>query len=178
MLSEYRATVHEVRRGLPSDDILPDADLAVNSAFTIGVNPERIWPWLVQLGKNRAGWYLPYWIERFMPKKRRGYRSVDQTLQNLAVGDKIDDWSGKDVELEVVTLVPTQTLVYRARFRNIDFSWALVLSPEGDNGTRIHSRTRLAPIKHRRPAALFGGFFDRLVAAGLAKGLENRLAES
>jgi hypothetical protein len=150
----------------------------VNSAFTIGVAPEQLWPWIVQLGKNRAGWYLPYGIERFMPVKRRGYRSVEGALQGLTVGDEIDDWSGKNVKLKVVLLESARVLAYQARFRNIEFSWALVLSTVEGAGTRVHSRTRLAPIRHRRMAQLAGGFLDRMVAAGLAKGLEQRLAEA
>ena len=174
---KYAATVQETRAPLPGDNLLV-AELVVDSAFTTSVAPAQLWPWIVQLGKNRAGWYLPYWLERWLPEKSRAYRFIDASLQGLAVGDEIDDWSGKDVKLKVVLLEPPRAIVYRARFRNIDFSWALVLSPMACARTRVHSRTRLAPVKHRRLARVLGGRLDSVVAAGLAAGLECRLAEA
>ena len=176
MFSAYRATEYEIQQPLPGDAVIPQADLVVNSAMTFDSNPEDVWPWVVQLGKGRAGWYLPDWV----PDRFQGYRSIDPSLQNPAVGDKIGDWVAS--ELEIVEVDPPKALISVSEFRGIRFSWALVLesipvkSPK--NGTRLLSRTRLAPIEHVRTAAVAGGFVDRMVAAGLVKGLKSRLGES
>jgi hypothetical protein len=175
MLENYRATPEEIQRSLPGDELL-NAGLAVNSAFTLGGTPAELWPRFVQLGKGRGGWPLPKSVERFTPDKWHGLDHIDPNLQDLKVGDTMCDWSGKDVQLRVVKIDPPNTLVYQAKFRKIDFTWAITLNPgANESETRIHSRTRLAPVRHKRIAAYVGGFFDRLVAAGLAKGLEHRI---
>ena len=42
---------------LPRDDIVPDPQVVTNHAITIDAPPESGWPWLVQMGWHRAGWY-------------------------------------------------------------------------------------------------------------------------
>ena len=176
MLPSSRATSDEIRRPLIGDGILSRADVVVDSAFTTGVGPEELWPWIVQLGKGRAGWYYPYWLERFLPKKWRGLRYTDPTLQHLQVGDAIGDWSR--ATMTVWAIQPSRHLVYNAVTpAGIRFSWALVLEPTSD-GTRLHSRTRVAPVKRRRVWKILGGLSDRLLAAGLSRALRDRLADS
>lgn len=178
MFTEFRATPQEINSSLPSDEIIPSADLAVDSAFTVPAPPPEVWPWIVQLGKGRGGWYLPEAVERFTPQRWHGLRHINPALQGIAVGDTMGDWSGKDVELEVVQLEPCQVIAYRALYKSIAFSWAMTLAPAEETSTRIHSRTRLAPIKHPRLAGVVGGTLDRIVAAGLAGGLRQRLAQT
>jgi hypothetical protein len=47
----------EDRRPPPGDEIVPDAEHQWTDGITIGRPPADIWPWLVQMGCNRAGWY-------------------------------------------------------------------------------------------------------------------------
>ena len=42
---------------LPGDDLLPDAGAQVTHEVTVDAPPERIWPWLAQMGRGRAGFY-------------------------------------------------------------------------------------------------------------------------
>ena len=41
------------------DDIIPDANMVFDRGRDIAAPPEAVWPWLLQLGKRRAGWYAP-----------------------------------------------------------------------------------------------------------------------
>ena len=53
----WGATDDEVARTLPGDEIVvPDVG-SVTRAITIAAPPEKVWPWLVQIGLGRAGWY-------------------------------------------------------------------------------------------------------------------------
>ena len=52
-------TDDEVAASLPGDAIVPDARVVIDRATTLAAPPERVWPWIVQLGKRRAGWYFP-----------------------------------------------------------------------------------------------------------------------
>src|ERR1700722_5204720 len=49
----------EKRAARPGDALVAPADVVMDRAFTVPGPVEQVWPWLVQLGKRRAGWYLP-----------------------------------------------------------------------------------------------------------------------
>jgi hypothetical protein len=81
----WGATDAEVRRAMPGDDLVPDA-ASTTRAITIAAPAEQVWPWLVQLGYGRAGWYSYDWIDN------DGQPSADRILpelQQLQVGDQI-----------------------------------------------------------------------------------------
>lgn len=52
----WGATRDEIRRPMAGDDIVPHAIGQTTHAITIDAAPERVWPWLVQMGYHRAGW--------------------------------------------------------------------------------------------------------------------------
>jgi hypothetical protein len=81
----WGATDAEVRRTMPGDDLIPDA-ASTTRAITIAAPPEQVWPWLVQLGYGRGGWYSYDWIDN------DGQPSADRIIpefQQLQVGDQI-----------------------------------------------------------------------------------------
>src|SRR3954470_4042036 len=53
----WGATTEETRERLPGDGILPVAGLVATRAITIVAPPEDVWPWIVQLGADRGGFY-------------------------------------------------------------------------------------------------------------------------
>ena len=162
---------------MPGDDVVPRADAVMDRGFTVGARPEAVWPWLVQLGKGRAGWYFPRRVEHFIPRKRRGIRHIDPRWQGLAVGEVIPDYGGSDATFDVHLLEPSALLVYTSSRGSVDVSWAIRLTPVGDSGTRVHLRLRLGPLKRPWLANTFGDWFDLLTIAGMAAGLEERLAD-
>ena len=166
----------EVAATRVGDDLVPDADVVMDRAFSITAPPAEVWPWLEQLGKRRAGWYLPRRVERFVPRPRRAIRRLDPAYGGLRVGDVIPDYGGRDETFEVALIEPPRHLVYTSRRGRTHVSWAIVLTPE-DGGTRVHLRLRLAPVKHERIAEVGGGLFDALTIAGMAAGLRERVAE-
>ena len=152
---------------------MPDANVVMDRAFTLDAAPAEVWPWFVQLGKRRGGWYLPRSIERLIPRSRRGVREIDAQWQDLAVGDVIPDWGGKDETFTVAQLAAPTTIVHTSTRGHVRLSWEITLS--GHDDTRVHLRLRLGGVKRRRLAALGGGFFDWLTVYGLAKGLRERV---
>lgn len=166
----------EVAAALPGDDVVPDASVVMDRAFTLGATPADVWPWIVQLGKDRSGWYLPRSVERLVPLRRRAIRQVEPSLQGLAVGDVIPDWGGADATFEVAVLEPPRALVHVSTRGRVRLSWAIVLN-EVSGSTRVHLRLRLGGVRRVRLAAVAGGFFDWLTIVGLAAGLRERLDE-
>jgi hypothetical protein len=170
------ARPHEVAAVLPGDAIVPDAQVTMDRAFDLPAPPEIVWPWFAQLGKNRAGWYLPRWAERTIPARRRGLRRIDPTLQHLAPGDVIDDWGGRDATFTVETHEPPTTLVHSSRRGDLRISWAIVVGPEGP-GSRVHLRFRIAGVRRVWLLRSGGELVDLLMVAGLAAGLRERVAD-
>lgn len=106
-------TAAERARALPGDDLVPEAQVVIDRATTLSAPPGRVWPWVVQLGRERAGWYLPAWLERLVPRGRRALRHLDPAFQSLAVGDEVPDWGpGVDPVLRVAEIRPPHALVY------------------------------------------------------------------
>jgi hypothetical protein len=171
-----RALSAEVAAALPGDDLVPDAQVVLDRAFDLPAPPAQVWPWFAQLGRGRAGWYLPRWAERAMPRGRRALRHLDESLQHLRPGDVIDDWGGRDATFEIVTTDPPHTLVHRSTRGALRISWTITLRPAAA-GTRVQLRLRLAGIRRPWLAEYGGGFVDLVTVAGLAAGLRERVRE-
>ena len=164
----------EIGAALPGDEVVPDAQLTMDRAFDLPAEPDAVWPWFAQLGKNRAGWYLPAWVERVVPARRRGLRRIDPSLQHLAPGDVIDDWGGRDATFTVVEHAPPTTIVHRSERSALRISWVIVLRP-GPGGTRVHLRFRIAGVRQVWLVRTGGELMDLLTVAGLAAGLRERV---
>lgn len=79
----WGATEEEVRRGLPGDNVVGTPTVAGTRAITIAAPPEQVWPWLVQQGFGRAGWYAYRIDNAWRPSPDR----IVPELQHLDVGD-------------------------------------------------------------------------------------------
>jgi len=184
LFGSVAATAAERQAIRPGDDIIARPDVVMDRAFTVPAAPAAVWPWLVQLGKKRAGWYLPRSVERFLPRNGRAVRDIRPAWQHLNVGDIVPDYGGKTATFEVAAAEPPSALVYRSIRGQLAMTWALTLSPVPAAGigaarqTRVHLRLRLKPVRRRWLARTAGGFIDLITTAGLAAGLTERLEAS
>jgi hypothetical protein len=152
----FGSTAAERREPLPGDDIVDDAAAVTNHAIDIDAPPEAVWPWLVQMGWHRGGWYTARWVDRLLfPANWPSAHRIIPELQDLTVGSFIPDGppeSGCGMEVEVLevnrvmVLHSTSHLPVGWRRRGIaalDWSWAFVLEPlEGGRRTRFRFRSR------------------------------------
>lgn len=173
MFPSVAATAAEQAEPRPGDELVAPADVVMDRGFTVAGRPETVWPWIVQLGKQRAGWYLPRAVERLLP--HRALRHVDQRWQRLAPGDVVPDYGGRHETFTVVTIDPPSVLVYRSRRGRTNVSWSIVLRPDGGR-TRVLLRLRMGPVRRVWLAGTAGGFFDLVTVAGVAAGLRERLS--
>lgn len=79
----WGATPAEVATAMPGDSLLPQAQYRCTRAITIAATPEEVWPWLVQVGYRRAGWYANDLLDNFA---RPSAREIVPELQDLHVG--------------------------------------------------------------------------------------------
>ena len=79
----WGATDDEVVRPLPGDELVGRPHWNATRAVTVAATPEQIWPWLVQIGWGRAGWYGYDWVDN---GGRPSAREILPEHQHLAVG--------------------------------------------------------------------------------------------
>lgn len=138
----------DAEASLPGDDLHgPDAVVRTRG-ITIAAPPADVWPWLVQLGWGRAGWYSIDALERLLGAARsvdsRGnasWRSLEEIApqhQDLAVGDVIPLKEG--IGFEVVAMAPAEHLVGVFDAGGLRMVWAFVLRDHGE-ATRLLVRT-------------------------------------
>lgn len=175
MFGRVDATAAERAASRPGDDLVEPADVVMDRAFTVPGSPATVWPWIVQLGKRRAGWYLPRRVERVLPRSRRALRALDPRWQSLTVGDVIPDYGGRHETFTVAVVEPPHTLVYTSRRGRTDLTWSITLDAVEAERTRVHLRLRLAPVRRRWLAHTAGELLDKATVAGMAAGLRERL---
>jgi hypothetical protein len=176
LFASVAPTPQERAAARAGDGLVARPDVVMDRAFTLDAPPAIVWPWLVQLGKRRAGWYLPARIEAGLPRPRRGLRQVAPRWQRLAVGDVIPDYGGRDATFTVARLVAPRELVYTSRRGAMHVSWSITLTPtQASTGTRVHLRLVLGPVRRRWLAGSVGELIDAATVAGLAAGLRERL---
>jgi len=150
----YGSTPAERTMVLPGDDIIPDPRVQTDHAITIDAPASAVWPWLVQMGWGRAGWYTARWVDLLLfPANGPSADRIVPELQHIDVGAFIPDGPPEtECGFHVVGLEPERALVLRStshlpmRWRDraaIDWSWSFVLTPEDDGRrTRFHFRSR------------------------------------
>ena len=169
--------------------MLPHADPVLERHLDLDAPAETVWPWVEQLGKGRAGWYLPRPLERFVPRGRRAVRGVEDRWLHLEPGDSVPDWGPGEPTFEVLEVDRPHHLVYwserprRPRYPGrprppMRMTWALVLSPVAPRRSHLHLRLRLDLGKPAGPVARYGGdAVDRLTVGLMGRGLAERLAD-
>ncbi len=148
----------EASQALPGDELIAAPHSTKTFAIDLAVPPAAVWPYLVQMGYGRAGWYGWY------PMENGGQGSVDGILeewQDLTIGDVIPDGPRADDGFGVWRVVdldaPTTLVLYSRRVAltgrelelgepadepAVECSWAFVLRPEGA-GSRLVIRVRV-----------------------------------
>jgi hypothetical protein len=140
---QVRATPAEQAKALAGDVLIQQPIGAVNHAITIHRPPREVWPWLVQMGSGRAGWYAYDSVDN------GGHRSADRILpeyQNISVGDVFPALPGATDVFVVAQYEPERSLVLSWRLPDGRYqtTWAFVLEQPQPDQTRLIVRGRVA----------------------------------
>ena len=146
----WGATDAEVQGAMPGDDLVPKASFSATRAVTIAAPPELVWPWIVQMGYGRAGFYTYALLDN------AGYESADQVLEELQhpkVGDRMPMAKkvNETTAFRVHSLEPNRWLVWSKP----DSTWAWKLVPGSDGTSRMIVRLKQR-YPWERPASALG----------------------
>jgi hypothetical protein len=153
----WGATTDEVRAFWPGDDLLPRPLVHTTHAVTIQAPPEQVWPWLVQIGQGRGGFYSYEQIENAMGLRMENADRILPEWQNLQVGDVVPLAPDGAMDVPVVILEPQRALVLHgdSRLPNgkggppipagqfLAVSWGFYLVEQAGGATRLVERFRL-----------------------------------
>ncbi len=142
-LVNVRATAQERQRALPGDTLLPDAATVVMHAVTIAAPVDRVWPWLVQMGAGRAGWYSYDWVDN---GRRPSAVTILPELQHLTAGNVMPSLPGAKDSFVVAVVEAERDLVLTvpAASGGLLVSWEFFLEPLTRWTTRLLVRGRLS----------------------------------
>ncbi len=145
------ATREEAALALPGNELLDRADVQADRAITIAAPPERVWPWIAQLGQDKAGFYSYAWLENQFGCDIHNADRIVPAWQHPKVGDPFP--LHPEMVLRVGRVGDRRVLVATSQGGSapqdvgMDFTWAFVVSPlpaESDvaPATRLHIRER------------------------------------
>ena len=95
----------EQTKPLPGDAIVPGGETLISRGITIEAPPEAVWPWLVQMGYGRAGWYSYDQLDM----KGQSADAILPEFQELSVGDIVPTHDAGGFEVKLVE--PNRALV-------------------------------------------------------------------
>jgi hypothetical protein len=98
----------EGRRALPGDQVVPDPMAIETRGITIDAPPDRVWPWLMQMGFGKAGWYS---YDR-LDQRGSSADGIVEAWQTLAVGDIVPTHPGGGFLVEEID--PGHAIVLRS----------------------------------------------------------------
>jgi proline iminopeptidase len=148
-LLRWGATEEEVEGEYPGAEIIQGGERTSTMAVTIDAPPSKVWPWLVQMGLGRGGWYSFDHLDNW------GHASSDRIhpeWQEIAVGMRLSSMPGERAWWEVAALEPQRFLGLRASFDALlhpfdpsgerpnaftDSLWAFQLKEEPMGRTRL-----------------------------------------
>ena len=140
---EWGTTAAERAASLPGDEFVPVAHYRIDHGITINAPPEEVWPWLIQIGQDRGGFYSYTKLENAVGARITNADRVVPEWQTRQVGELLPTVPenylggifGRRLGCKILRIVPGQALVVEG--------WgAFVVLPTSDNKTRMLIRTR------------------------------------
>lgn len=140
---QWGTTAAERAMTLPGDELVPVAHYRIDHGITINAPRAAVWPWLIQIGQDRGGFYSYSSLENAIGARVSNAESIVPEWQSRRVGELVrsvpPDWMGgrfgSDLGWRILELIPGQAIVLEG--------WgAFALLSIDDSTTRLLVRTR------------------------------------
>jgi hypothetical protein len=172
--TRWGATPAESRSAMPGDEYFPRAQFQATRAITIDAPPSEVWPWVLQVGYGRAGFYSYDLLDGL---GRPSAETIVPELQTVRVGD----WVPMSPKVNDVTAFKIDSLEppNRLLWSKPDSTWSWRLDSAG-GGTRLVTRVRVVYDWHKPAMALTSvvlmEFGDFAMMRRMLKGIRRRAA--
>jgi hypothetical protein len=171
----WGATDAEIKHSMPGDDIVREPSFNATRAVTIHASAENIYPWIVQMGVTRAGWYSYDLLDNLGRPSAENILTEYQTIQ---VGDVIPMSPDGTQGMRVKDFSKNKWMLWWDG--KGDSSWVWDIQPEGESDSRLVTRVR---VKYRllSPAIAFNllvEFFDIVMMRKCMLGIKRRAEKS
>jgi hypothetical protein len=143
---KWGATREDLARSMPGDEIVTRPAFNATRVVTVNAGPADIWPWIVQIGFGRAGWYS---YDLFDNLGRRSSERIVPELQHIKVGDLVPLGPGEGSGMFVKEFVLNRSMLWWTG-KDGGTTWAWGLYPTSGGATRLVTRVR-APFSWRQP---------------------------
>lgn len=149
-MNRWGASVEEIYEVLPGDELIEEPAGQATMAVTVQAPPERIWPWLIQVGQDRGGMYSYDWLEQAIGLDIQSAEEIREEWQQLSSGDRVQvvppGWGPlpNGYAFKVAQVDPPNTLVLRQGPPEDpwDGVWTFAIRSAGPGTSRLISRTR------------------------------------
>jgi hypothetical protein len=174
----WGATAAEATAQLPGDALVPAAQYRATRAISIDAPASQVWPWLIQVGCLRAGFYSNDLLDNLA---RPSAVTIVPALQHLEIGQLVPmsppGQTSDRTAFKVAAFRVNEWLLWSKP----DSTWAWSLIPTATGGTRLVTRIR-ARYDWRHPlaamsAVLLMEFGDFAMLRRMLRGIKAR-AES
>lgn len=160
----------EYKGQLPGDELIPNPMVEWTRGVTVPAPPDRVWPWLAQMGFGRGGWYTSVIFDRLVWRlENLSSEVLLPELGEIKVGDVIPDGPDYSAYFRIEDVSPEEWIVYRSirhpyrghpvdpedasclealesELRSngvyLDFTWSWSLQTTSKDQTRLLVRTR------------------------------------
>ena len=171
----WGATDGEVNRAMPGDELESHPTFLATRSITIDGTPQQIWPWLIQIGYTRAGFYGYDILENIgSPRGLESAVTILPEFQQFKVGDEVPISSAATMVFNGVE--PNRYLIWSGKDGKGGFTWALF--PLDASHTRLVSRIRWTH-HWAQPGLLafdlFTEFSDHIAVRKVLQGVKGRV---
>lgn len=151
LIPNFGAQPDELGLTLPGDELLPEPIMCWQNAITINARPEEVWPWIIQMGDTRGGFYSYMFVEQLIggPDLYHNADRIHPEWQNPParqgiIGDwvVIREFKANDYLLSEAT----------EKMGGLGWTWLWKIVPEGEEQTRMLIHMRIQP-----PPEMTGG---------------------